>query len=257
MLFRSAVTTGAPRPVHLRLQGSHGQGLAGMIDAPLIIEEHYRQVPAHRPEPEIAQVKRALAVLGKAQRPVIVAGGGVTASGAQAELVQLAEKLNIPVVTSLNGKGAILDTHPLSVGVVGSYSRESANRVVGRADLQAAEPVSGQVSRRVVAVAAGRISGHQRVVVEPAIKVWVSCRSPSIESVGRRFGNRQTGANRFQNARQPISQGRVDVFQTVAYPTMHHLMQITNPSRVTVNSALLSGRPRSVVVQLRDCARFQ
>jgi acetolactate synthase-1/2/3 large subunit len=132
-LFR-AVTTGAPRPVHLRLQGSHGQGLAGMIDAPLIIEEHYRQVPAHRPEPEIAQVKRALAALGKAQRPVIVAGGGVTASGAQAELVQLAEKLNIPVVTSLNGKGAILDTHPLSVGVSGVYSRKCANETLAECD---------------------------------------------------------------------------------------------------------------------------
>jgi acetolactate synthase-1/2/3 large subunit len=132
-MFR-AVTSGAPRPVHLRLQGSHGQGLAGMIDAPVLIEDQYRQVPAHRPEPEIAQVKAALAGLAQAQRPVIVAGGGVTASGAQAELTQLAEKLNIPVVTSLNGKGAILDTHPLSVGVSGVYSRQCANQTLAECD---------------------------------------------------------------------------------------------------------------------------
>ena len=66
---------------------------------------------------------------------MIVAGGGVTSSGAQQELVELAELLNIPVATSLNAKGSIPDNHPLAVGVVGSYSRWCANRVVHEADL--------------------------------------------------------------------------------------------------------------------------
>src|SRR5690242_14263003 len=77
----------------------------------------------------------ALAHLQAAQRPVIVAGGGVRASGAAPELVALAEALQIPVATSLNGKDAIPGNHPLAVGVVGTYSRESANRVVNGADL--------------------------------------------------------------------------------------------------------------------------
>ena len=77
----------------------------------------------------------ALEHLQDAERPVIVAGGGVRASGAGAELVALAEALQIPVATSLNGKDAIPGNHPLSVGVVGTYSRESANRVVNGADL--------------------------------------------------------------------------------------------------------------------------
>jgi acetolactate synthase-1/2/3 large subunit len=58
----------------------------------------------------------------------------VRASGAGAELVALAEALSIPVATSLNAKDCIPGTHPLNVGVVGSYSRESANRVVAEAD---------------------------------------------------------------------------------------------------------------------------
>ena len=66
---------------------------------------------------------------------MIVAGGGVTSSGAKQEVLELAELLNIPVATSLNAKNTIPDNHPLAVGVVGSYSRWCANRVVYEADL--------------------------------------------------------------------------------------------------------------------------
>ncbi|MEK6710848.1 MAG: thiamine pyrophosphate-dependent enzyme, partial [Nitrospinota bacterium] len=57
------------------------------------------------------------------------------ASGAHREIVELAEKLSIPVATSLNAKEVIPGDHPLSVGVVGLYSRKSANRAVLEADL--------------------------------------------------------------------------------------------------------------------------
>ncbi len=67
--------------------------------------------------------------------PVIVAGGGVVSSRAQAELVALAEKLDIPVATSLNAKAAIADSHRLAVGVPGAYSRDCANRTLAEADL--------------------------------------------------------------------------------------------------------------------------
>src|SRR5207237_4387992 len=100
-----------------------------------LVEPQFARVPPFRPAPDEASVLAALKHLQGAERPVIVAGGGVRASGAAAELVALAEALQIPVATSLNGKDSIPGTHPLSVGVVGSYSRESANRVVNRADL--------------------------------------------------------------------------------------------------------------------------
>ena len=59
-------------------------------------------------------------VLAQAERPVIIAGGGGVWSGAEAELVKLAELLQIPVATSLNAKVALLDDHPLNVGVPGT-----------------------------------------------------------------------------------------------------------------------------------------
>ena len=100
-----------------------------------LVEPQFARVPPFRPAPDDASVLAALKLLQDAARPVIVAGGGVRSSGAAHELVALAEALQIPVATSLNGKDSIPGNHPLSVGVVGSYSRESANRVVNQADL--------------------------------------------------------------------------------------------------------------------------
>jgi acetolactate synthase-1/2/3 large subunit len=65
----------------------------------------------------------------------MVVGGGVTASDARAELVELAERLSVPVAVTLNGKENIPDDHPLSLGNVGTYGRRSANQIVAEADL--------------------------------------------------------------------------------------------------------------------------
>jgi acetolactate synthase I/II/III large subunit len=131
--FRTA-TTGAPGPVHLQFRGNEGQVDAEEAEMEALVEAQFAKVPPFRPAPDAGAVKAALDLLQKAERPIIVAGGGVRASGAGRELVALAEALQIPVATSLNGKDAIPGVHPLSVGVVGSYSRESANLAVNRAD---------------------------------------------------------------------------------------------------------------------------
>ena len=132
--FRAAVT-GCPGPVHLQFRGNEGQIDCEEADMEPLVEPQFAQLPAFRPEPDEASVRAALKILQEARRPVIVAGGGVRGSDAGAELVALAEALQIPVATSLNGKDAIPGNHPLSVGVAGTYSRESANRVVNAADL--------------------------------------------------------------------------------------------------------------------------
>jgi acetolactate synthase I/II/III large subunit len=132
--FRVA-TTGAPGPVHLRIQSHLGQITEAEADLDPLVETMYKQAPAFRPEPEMQRVKDALAALMAAQRPVIVAGGGVMRSDAAAEVVELAEKLGIPVATSLNSKAAVIDHHPLNVGVPGAYSRDCANRTLLECDL--------------------------------------------------------------------------------------------------------------------------
>src|ERR1700691_3360181 len=132
--FRAAVS-GRPGPVHLQFRGNEGQIDAEEAEMEPLVEPLFSRVPAFRPEPDEASVRAALKILQESARPVIVAGGGVRASGAAAELVALADALQIPVATSLNGKDSIPGTHPLSVGVAGTYSRESANRVVNSADL--------------------------------------------------------------------------------------------------------------------------
>ena len=132
--FRVA-TSGAPGPVHLQFRGNEGQVDLDEAEMEALVEPQFSQVPPFRPQPEAAHVKAALDLLQKAERPIIVAGGGVRLSGAGAELVALAEALQIPVATSLNAKDCIPGVNALSVGVVGSYSRESANLAVNRADL--------------------------------------------------------------------------------------------------------------------------
>ncbi len=132
--FRVA-TSGTPGPVHLQFQGNEGQIDLEEGQMEVIVEEDFTRVPAFRPEPEEERLKAVARHLEAAMKPIIVAGGGVRASGAGKEVVELAEKLSIPLATSLNGKDSIPGNHPLSVGVVGTYSRKSANRLVGEADL--------------------------------------------------------------------------------------------------------------------------
>jgi len=132
--FRTAVS-GTPGPVHLQFRGNEGQIDLEEVELEPLVEEKFARVPPFRPEPDRESVLAAVKLIQAAERPVIVAGGGVRASGAAAELVGLAEALQIPVATSLNGKDSTSGNHPLCVGVVGSYSRETANRIVADADL--------------------------------------------------------------------------------------------------------------------------
>ena len=93
--------------------------------------------PGYNPRivPEQTELEWAATLLARAKRPVIIAGGGVIASGASQELAILAETLMAPTATSLMGKGAIPSDHPLSLGLCGMHGKCEANYIVPDADV--------------------------------------------------------------------------------------------------------------------------
>ncbi|MDI3339055.1 MAG: thiamine pyrophosphate-binding protein [Sphaerobacter sp.] len=94
------------------------------------------EAPSQRTRPDPEAITRAADLIGRAARPVIVAGGGVRIAGAWDELTTLAESCAIPVATSINGKGSVPETSPISLGVVGGNgARPYANEVLAGADL--------------------------------------------------------------------------------------------------------------------------
>ena len=134
--FRVAVS-GSPGPVHLQFKGNEGQVDQESFDEtiPTSIDESVSSVPPYRPKPDIAQIKKAMDIINNASKPILVVGGGVRWSKAGDLIDEISKKLKIPVATSLNGKDVINSTNPLNVGVVGTYSRGSANKSVLAADL--------------------------------------------------------------------------------------------------------------------------
>jgi len=94
------------------------------------------RAPRSRPRAGTQEIELAARLIAQAERPVIIAGGGVLMSQAWESLTSFAESLGIPVGTSINGKGAIAETSPVSIGVVGGNgARSYANAWVRDADL--------------------------------------------------------------------------------------------------------------------------
>jgi acetolactate synthase I/II/III large subunit len=109
---------------------------AEVDDASVYGTPQFMRAPAARTRPDPEQVNRAADLIRAAQRPVMVAGGGVLVSQAWDAVTRVAEAASIPVGTSINGKGSIAETHRLSLGIVGGNgARPYANHVVTECDL--------------------------------------------------------------------------------------------------------------------------
>ena len=125
-----AATTGRPGPVVAIFPED-------VFDehASVTIPEMSAVVPLDREPASARATHKAAELLAASERPAIVAGGGVHLSSAWPELQALAEKAGIPVATTIHGKGAIAETHPLSLGVVGANgARPFANQYLAEAD---------------------------------------------------------------------------------------------------------------------------
>ena len=130
--FRIA-TSGRGGAVHVVLPEDvlMEEALSSAISA----EPACRCYPSYRTQAPRASLEAMLDALLAAQRPMIVAGGGAVLSGAWDEITQLAEALQIPVATTINGKGSICEMHPWSVGVIGGNGgRPYANQLLAQAD---------------------------------------------------------------------------------------------------------------------------
>ena len=88
-----------------------------------------------RQMPDTVEISEAAAILKSAERPVIIAGGGVQYSGAVADLTRFAETHNIPVIETIAGRANLLDDHPLNIGPVGVTGSNSANWTAENADV--------------------------------------------------------------------------------------------------------------------------
>ena len=94
-------------------------------------------LPSYRPtyKGNAKQIKQAVGVIERASKPILYVGGGAIASGATEELVKLSTMMQIPVVTTLMGKGAFPASHPMNLGPVGMHGSKFANLAMTESDL--------------------------------------------------------------------------------------------------------------------------
>lgn len=123
--------TGRPGPVLIDLPKDVMAEL-GSADYPTEVNIRGYKPSTHV---HIGQLKRAIKMLGKAQRPLFLAGGGVNIAHANQEFTRLAEKTGVPVVTTVMGRGAIPTSHPLYIGNLGMHGAYASNMAVNECDL--------------------------------------------------------------------------------------------------------------------------
>ena len=124
-------STGRPGPVVIDLPKNV---LEEAVDEELIPSD--LSIPGYKPTKKgnIKQIKRALDVIHESKKALILAGGGVILSNASEELIKFAELTNIPVATSLMGKGAMPEDHELSLGLIGMHGIETTNIALTECD---------------------------------------------------------------------------------------------------------------------------
>lgn len=126
-------STGRPGPVLIDVPKD--VGLEEFDYVP--VEPGSVKIPGYRPtvKGNPRQINQAINLIREAQRPLLYVGGGAISSGSHTEIHELAERFQIPVTTTLMGKGAFDENHPLSLGMLGMHGTAYANFAVTECDL--------------------------------------------------------------------------------------------------------------------------
>ncbi|WP_439573953.1 thiamine pyrophosphate-binding protein [Phreatobacter sp.] len=129
----AVATSGRPGPVVIDVPEDIAHGEYDFEAADFWLDPGTLKAQARRSRPDGTELQRAAAMLAKAERPIILAGGGIHISEAYEALLGLAEKQGIPVAHTMSGKGAVACSHPLSAGLFGRYDR-IANGLIATSD---------------------------------------------------------------------------------------------------------------------------
>lgn len=129
----AVATSGRPGPVILDVPEDVCHETFEFTADEFWIEPQTKQIPARRTRPGADDVARAAALLAKAERPLLLVGGGVHLSEGYEALQEFAEAHNIPVAHTMSGKGSLACAHPLSAGLFGRYTR-IANDLIESSD---------------------------------------------------------------------------------------------------------------------------
>ena len=182
-----------------------------LIDLPLDVQlaeiefddETYEPLPVYKPAATRKQIEKALEMLNAAERPLIVAGGGVINADASDLLVEFAETVNVPVVPTLMGWGAIPDDHVLMAGMVGL---QTSHRY-GNATMLESDFVLG-IGNRWANRHTGSIETYTKGPHVRACRYRADADRPRLQSRSRHRLGRQGGAGAVRRGREGMAQGR-------------------------------------------------
>ncbi len=153
-------TTGRPGPVLIDLPKNVQAGIADVEFTNKISLRGYKLTT----QPDPSKISEASDLLAKAERPIILVGGGAITAGASGEIVRMSDLLMAPVATTFMGKGAFPENHPLSLGSIGMHGNPAANRLMGEADVMLA--IGTRFSDRATANLDTFASGAKKIQID-------------------------------------------------------------------------------------------
>lgn len=235
----TVATTGRPGPVVVDVPEDVCHGTLPFDEDAFAVDPAYEAAPALRCRPDADGIARAAALIAKAERPIVLAGGGVHISQAAETLTAFARTFNLPVAHTMSGKGAVPCIDPVSAGLFGRYDR-IANRLIEESDLiLVAGCKLGEIAtKRYIVPPKGKTLIHLDIVAEeigrtyaPTVALWGDVRAGIADlgaalaadakaMAGRRAGYmadvaarmaawRDSARARYESQEVPVNMGRI------------------------------------------------